>query len=202
MKTKGAKLKAKRGRPVKPNMARTDSGQISRAKNPSDPADKVAREARMKKFKNQGVTAETASTPQAATFMGRLSLMGQQGGGISSDQYEALVRFSLDRESYMKSVMAPDSLVRTGEGGPSSIDEESDTESRLRIKKRYGAARDAIQAAQNENRMANLWAAVEHIVIKDLDFSHMIGDLRLVGNALHRHYQGLDRKAQIRQLCA
>lgn len=197
MTSKASKLRAKRaqrvGRPIKEGVARTDSGQISRAKNPGDPADKVAREARMRIF---GVDAEVASTPQAATFVGRLSLMGQQGGGISSDQYEALVRFSLDRESYMKSVMVPDSLVRAGEGGPSSIDEEADTESRLRIKKRYGGARDAIQAAQNENRMANLWAAVEHILIKDMNFSHMIGDLRLVGNALHRHYQGLDRKRE------
>lgn len=197
MTSKASRLRTKRanrvGRPIKEGVARTDSGQISRAKNPGDPADKVAREARMRIF---GVDAEVASTPQAATFVGRLSLMGQQGGGISSDQYEALIRFSMDRESYMKAIMAPDSLVNVGEGGPSSYDEEADAESRNRAKRRYTSARDAIQAAQNENRMANLWAAVEHILIKDMNFSHMIGDLRLVGNALHRHYQGLDRKRE------
>lgn len=197
MTSKASKLRLKRkqrvGRPIKEGVARTDSGHISRAKEPGDPADKVAREARMRIF---GVEAEVASTPEAASFMGRLSLLGQKGGGISRDQYEALIRFSMDRESYMKSIMAPDSLVNVGDGGPSSFDEQADAESRARAKRRYMKARDAIQAAQNENRTVNLWAAIEHIVIKNMNFSHMIGDLRLVGNALHRHYQGLDRRRE------
>lgn len=197
MTSKSAKLRnhriKQRGRPIKADVARTDSGRISRSQNPSEPADKVAREARMKIF---GVDASIASTPQAATFMGRLSLLGQQGGGISTDQYDALVRFSMDRESYMRSIMAPDSLVVAGAGGRTSIDDEEDAESRLRCKRRYDAARLAIQAAQNEHRSSNLWAVVDFIIIKNLDFSHMIGDLRLVGNALHRHYQGLDRKRE------
>jgi len=188
-----SKRNAQRGRPIKQGVGRTDTGRISRSKEPSEPADKVAREARMKIF---GIDPDVASTPQAATFMGRLSLLGQQGGGISTDQYDALVRFSMDRESYMRSIMAPDSLAVAGAGGRSSIDEDEDTESRQRCKRRYDAARTAIQNAQNENRGNNLWAAVDFIVIKNLDFSHMIGDLRLVGNALNRHYQGLDRKRE------
>jgi hypothetical protein len=195
MSSRAAKLRSKRkaqiGRPLKQGVARTDSGQISRAQNPAEPSDKVAREARMRIF---GVSEAVASTPQAATFMGRLSLLGQAGGGISVDQYDALVRFSMDRESYMRAIQAPDSLVNVGEGGRSTSDEEADAEARIRSKRRYLAAREAIQAAQNENRTSNLWAAVEHIVIKNMDFSHMIGDLRLVGNALDRHYRGLDRQ--------
>lgn len=181
------------GRPIREGVARTDSGQISRAKNPAEAPDKVAKEARMRIF---GVDESVASTAEASSFMGRLSLLGPKGGGISRDQYDALVRFSMERESYMKAIMAPDSLVNVGEGGPSSFDEQADAESRNRAKRRYLSARDAIQAAQNENRTVNLWAAVEHIVIKNMNFSHMIGDLRLVGNALHRHYQGLDRKRE------
>lgn len=197
MTSKSAKLRnhrnRQRGRPVKEGVARTDSGQISRSTKHTDPADKVAREARMRIF---GIDPDVASTPQAATFMGRLSLMGQQGGGISVDQYDALVRFSMDRESYMKAILAPDSLVNTGSGGRTSFDEQEDEESRLRAKRRFMGARKAIQDAQNENRCSNLWATVEFIVIKNLDFSHMIGDLRIVGNALHRHYRGLDQRRE------
>ena len=47
MTSKASKLRLKRkqrvGRPIKEGVARTDSGHISRAKDPGDPADKVAR---------------------------------------------------------------------------------------------------------------------------------------------------------------
>ena len=198
MASRAAKLKAKRerqkGRPLKEGVARTDSGAISRSRRPADPADKVAREARMKHF---GVTAKDASTAEAATVMGRWSLLGQEGGGISADQYEALNRFSVAREHYLISIQAPDSLKSKGSPGRATIDEIQDAESKARLKRQYESARAAIQSAQNEHRNANLWAAVQQIIINDADFPHMIGDLRLVGNALMRHYQGLDRKPQI-----
>lgn len=194
MSSRAEKLRSKRdrqrGRPIKEGVARTDSGRVSRSRKPADPADKVARDARMKIF---GVTAKHASTSEASTFMGRLSLLGTQGGGISVDQYEALKRFADDRERYMMSVEAPDSLRSKGGGGMPSMDDQQDAEWKTRIKRVYLAARDAIQRHQNENPGANLWAAVQFIVIDNLDFSHMIGDLRLLGNALQRHYQGLDR---------
>jgi hypothetical protein len=197
MSSRAAKLKAhraKRGRPLKEDVARTDSGAISRSKHPAESADKVAREARMRHF---GIAAKHASTAEASTVMGRLSLLGQEGGGISVDQYEALKRYATTREHYMISIMAPDSLRSKGNSGPSSFDELRDTETKARLKRQYDSARSAIQSAQNEHRNSNLWAAVQQIVINDMDFAYMIGDLRLVGNALLRHYQGLDRKAQI-----
>lgn len=199
MTSKAEKLRRKRGRPVKPDMARTDAGRISRAKEPAEPSDKVAREARMKIF---GVCAEDASTAEAATVIGRWSIIGVKGGGISRDQYEALTRFAIGREQYMGSIQAPDSLRSKGGAGSSSLDEVQDAESKGRIKRRYLAARKAIQDAQNECPGSNLWAVLQYIVIDNMDFSNMIGDTRILGNALHRHYQGIDRKVQIRQLCA
>ena len=191
MASKAERLNRKRaGRKLRANVARTDTGRISRAAGPGEAPDKVARDARMKIL---GVDAEHASKPEAATFIGRLSLLGTAGGGISPDQYEALTRFALCREQYMLSINAPDSLLRKGQGGASGHD---DPESKARIKARYFAAREAIQRAQNENPGSNLWAVVQHIIVSDLDFSYMIGDLRIVGNALVRHYQGLDRASK------
>jgi len=191
MASKAQKLNRKRaGRKIKAGVARTDSGQISRAKVPGEAPDKVARDARIKMF---GVDAKDASTAQAATFMGRLSLMGTQGGGISADQYEALVRFAACREQYMLSINAPDSLLTKGQGGASG---EDDAEHKARLKARYFSARAAIQQAQDEHPGSNLWAVVQFVVIDNQDLSYMIGDLRIVGNALMRHYQGLDRRRE------
>lgn len=191
MASKAQKLNRKRaGRKLKAGVARTDSGHISRAKIPGEAPDKVAREARIKMF---GVDAKDASTAQAATFMGRLSLLGTAGGGISPDQYEALARFAACREQYMLSINAPDSLLSKGPGGASG---EDDAEHKARIKTRYFSARAAIQQAQNEHPGSNLWAVVQFIVIDDQNLSYMIGDLRIVGNALMRHYQGLDRRRE------
>lgn len=149
-----------------------------------------------------GVAAKHASTAEASTVMGRLSLLGQEGGGISVDQYEALKRYSTTREHYMISIMAPDSLRSKDAPARATFDEMQDAEAKARLKRQYDTARAAIQNAQNEHRNANLWAAVQQIVVNDADFPYMIGDLRLVGNALMRHYQGLDRKAQIRHFPA
>lgn len=174
---------------MKEGVARTDGGRISRAQNPAEPPDRVAREARMRLF---DVPANDASKGEAATVMGRWSLLGQEGGGISQDQYEALKRFSNDRERYMMSVEAPDSL-RSREGGGSGSGDEGWKAS---AKRAYFSAREAIQRKQNESPGSNLWSVVQFVVIEDLHFPHMIGDLRLVGNSLHRHYQGLDRMAK------
>lgn len=191
MASKAARLNRKRaGRKLKAGVARTDSGAISRAKAPGEAPDKLARDARMKMF---GVDAKDASTAQAATVMGRLSLLGTAGGGISPDQYEALERFSACREQYMLSINAPDSLLSKGHGGSTGFD---DAEHKAKVKSRYFAARAAIQRAQNEHPGSNLWAVVQFVVIDNQDLSYMIGDLRIVGNALVRHYQGLDRRRE------
>jgi len=45
-----------------------------------------------------------------------------------------------------------------------------------------------LQEAQFDNRAANLGAALQYLVIDDLELPHMIGTLRLALNALHRHF--------------
>ena len=203
MASKSAKLKAKRerqkGRPLKEGVARTDSGAISRSKRPADPADKVAREARMRHF---GVTAKDASTAEASTAIGRWALLGTKGGGISQEQYEALTRFTTTREHYLLSMQVPDSLRSKGSPGRSTFDEQRDTDRAVSLKKQYDGAMAAIKAAQIEHRNANLFAALQYVVVGNCDFPHMIGDVRIVGNVLHRLFQGLDRKAQITDIRA
>lgn len=192
MASKAEKLRRKRGRPLKEGVGRTDSGRISRATGEQDPVDKVAKEARMKMY---GIAKDVAGSPEAATVVGRLYLLGQRGGGISLEQYNGLCQYRDGREQYLKAIQAPDSLASKSSSGPTRSEDE-DAEARAKAKARYMSARRAIQDCQNENPGRNMWAAVDYLVIKDLDFSYMIGDLRLVGNALARHY-GFDRVSKI-----
>jgi len=59
----------------------------------------------------------------------------------------------------------------------------------LDTKEVYADCRKAIQAAQNENRGANLWAALDICIINDQWMHHMTGDVRILCNALARFFR-------------
>lgn len=174
-----------RGRKCKQGVPRAESGRISRAANAEPAADTVAKETRMRLF---GVTKEQASDPAVNSVIGRLMLSGE----ISHEQYEALNRFICSHETYMKAIQAPDSLKVPGTGTRTS-DEEADTEWRLSVERRYKEARRAIRDQQNYCR-GNLYAAIDYLGFRNEHHPHMVGDLRLVGNVLHRHY-GMSKAA-------
>lgn len=175
----------RRGRPCKVGVPRNDNGRISRAENPDPPADVIAKETRMRLF---GLSKEQAGQPHANTAIGRLMLSGE----ISNDQFDALDRFIKSHETYMKAIQAPDSLKVPGSGGRAP-DEDADTEWRLSVERRYKEARKAVRDAQNYCN-GNLYAAIDYLGFRNEFHEHMIGDLRLVGNVLIRHY-GLCRAA-------
>lgn len=180
------KKRAKRGRPLKENVNRTDTGQISRAATHEDSPFKVAKETRMRLF---GLSSDDAGQPEANSVIGRLKLSGE----ISHEQYEALDRFICSHQSYMKVINAPDSLAVPGAMARSARDEESEIEWRLSVERRYKDARRAIRDAQNYCN-GNLYAAIDYLGFRNEYHPHMVGDLRLVGNVLTRHY-GLCRAA-------
>jgi len=57
-----------------------------------------------------------------------------------------------------------------------------------RAKQAYTDARKAIDEAQAETRNGNIYAAVQFMLENDQFFPHMLGDIRLACNALHRHF--------------
>lgn len=178
--SRAERLKRKRGRPCKVDVARTDSGRISRAANNDDPsAYTTAQETRMRLF---SISKQDASQPEANSVIGRLKLSGE----ISTDQYEALDRLVCSHQSYMKAIQAPDSLKVPG-AASSAGSEEADQEWRLKAEKKYKDARKAIRDAQNHCN-GNLYAAIDYLGFRDEFHAHMIGDIRLVGNVLIRHY--------------
>jgi len=181
--TKAAKIKAKRGRPKKEGVLRTPSGQISRAKEP--PA-KVAQLARMRIF---GMSASEALSELAGDNLGRLHMAWKRdkAEGISTSQYDAAERY---REVYNDKRKAECSAGayydNVGSIGASDPDEYEAWVKRA--KQAYTDARKAIDEAQAETRNGNLYAAVQFMLENDQFFPHMLGDIRLACNALHRHF--------------
>lgn len=182
--SKAERLRRRRGRPIKEDVARTDSGRISRAANYNEAPDKVAKDARMRLH---GVSKEDCAQPEAGTVIGRMKL----SGALSKAQYDSLVRYSMTRERHMLAIGAPDSL-RTRSGGVMNV---ASDESDIGATEAWANVRRVVSEAQLQSN-GNLVAALNYMVTRDEYYAHMTGDLRVVSNALVRHY-GIDAREQI-----
>lgn len=174
-----------RGRKLKPDVDRTPSGRISRAK-PKEPADKLALETRARML---NITKEQAKDQRAETFVGVLAIRGTKMDGISDPQFKALQRYSSLRADMLRAIGAP-GAGHAGEGpgtGGTEISEAYEKWCKT-VRAGYAECQKAIYRAQDENRKENLWGALDLCVHQDRHLSHMIGPLRLVANALSNHF--------------
>lgn len=166
--------------------AREPSGRVSRSGIDHGAADVVALDARRR---HTGLPTEKAKDQKAATFIGYLNLIGPRDG-ISDEQYEAATNFMGLYVSYLRSIKAPGVMLEGEASGPPNdfISQEYE-DWVLDTKEVYTNCRKAIQEAQNENRGANLWAALDLIIVRDERMFHLIGDLRLLCNALCKFFR-------------
>lgn len=185
--TKGRRRKSGKREPGG-KLSRKPADVAARANDAYDRAERdalsVGIEARLRVH---GVAPGSAIDPMAGSFIGRLCLQRV----ITSQQYDAAMRWLEDSRLYSIAVGAPHA--------PGAVDpnrthgRESGYENvarTLHITARHDAAREAVQELQNELRgTANLWAALNYIVRRDEELYHMVGDFRLVANALVRHYK-------------
>jgi hypothetical protein len=187
-------LSKKRGRPKKINVIREPNGRVSRKH--QEPPSKLALEARARMM---GVSMEAAEDPQTAEWIGKLhrryqdwrrgaaSSECQPSMSISSTQYDAIKSYRLLRNDYLKAIQAPGAVY---DGGGRGLGDEDAANTWARyMTSKYDAARKAIQEAQNGSCF-NLWAALDHCVIQEQQMPHMIGDLRVLANALATHFNG------------
>ena len=191
-------LSRKRGRPKAKNVIREPNGRISRAK---EPPSKLALEARARMT---GLSIERAHDQQAGQWLGRLHMTYQTWHrqdrskdnpqppmSISTGQYHALLSFQTMHNNYLKAVGAPGAIY---DGGGQGLGDEDAAETWARFtKQKYEGARHVIQEAQN-GCPGNLWAALDHCVIQEQQMPHMIGDLRVLANALVVHFSGKGRR--------
>lgn len=162
-------------------VAREPSGRISRAA----PADVVALDARRRHL---GLTKEQAKDQKAGSFIGYLNLLGPSDG-LSDDQHEAAINYLRLRESYLRAIRAPGRVIDGDAGTPSDDVTPAYEEWVGDTKEAYTDCRLAIQRAQDESRGANLWAALDICIVQDQHMHHMVGDLRVVCNALARFFR-------------
>lgn len=161
-------------------VAREPNGRVSRAA----PADVVALDARRRHL---GLTKEQAKDQKAGSFIGYLSLIGPRDG-LSGSQYEAATNYLALRQAYLRAINAPGRVIDGVSTAAPDITEAYE-EWVANTKEVYADCRKAIEEAQNENRRANLWAALDLCIHQDQTVHHMIGDLRIVCNALARFFR-------------
>lgn len=185
--TVGAKRRhKKRGRPCKADVDRTESGQISRSKNPGEAPDVLARRKRVEMYglhmndNQRDDLLKNAGIQLMGTVIGRMRLSNE----ISDVQFRALQRYGELAERYKAIMMVPDSLKKRTGGGVMTIpDDESEVATR-------GKWRDVTRAITDANtyHTGNLLSALNFMVVRDEFHEHMVGDLRVSANALVRYY--------------
>lgn len=182
-----------KGRKRNVNVKRTPSGRAARAG--AVPANMEAILLRMKMF---GLSEKDARDQKAATFIGRMNLMDKKAL-ISDAQYDAAQAYLELRNKYMRAISAPDASKQSG-GATAGMTSEEHSSWCQSQKAKYDAAIEAVRAEQglHENRGANMYAALDYIVVRDEQHWHMVGDVRLALNALAHHF-GLQSRSKIKE---
>jgi hypothetical protein len=186
--------KSKSGRKKVAGVTRTPSGRRSRAAS----AQQENAEPILTRMRLFGLSEKDARDQKAATFIGRLQLTKV----INQAQYDAAVEFLAVNESYHRAIKAPEALRSSSGGGDQGESEQYTRWCRTAIE-RYDAALASVRQEQNlhRNRGANLYAALNYVVTRDEQLWHMVGDTRLVLNALAHHF-GIVRKVFVASVAA
>jgi hypothetical protein len=129
----------------------------------------------------------------AGSYVGRLCLNGE----VTQTQYDAALTYLSERRDFHMAVGAPkedataiDLNAVHGRSGAENVERD-----RL-AKAQWEATRKAIAAKQEEEGLeANLWAALDLCLHRDMELPHMVPDLRSVLNALVRRYRLVSREA-------
>ena len=183
---------ARAGRKRKPGVKRVN-GRISQrkddviARKTETEADvtATAREARTRVF---GVDALDTMNPDTATVVGRL----KRAKVINAGQLKAAYRYEACVMAFRSAIAAPSARSNADLGGGSAAEYlGSEVERHQRAIARYEGASRAVldENALHKHRGSNFPAALDAIVMRDVDVIHMHGDLRLALNAL-AHYFG------------
>lgn len=187
----------KRGRKKVENVAREPNGRICRSS--SDPADRVALEARARHLglivnNDTKYTAlvDAVKDQRLSTFIGRLGKLGERrpADGISKAQEDAANDYLALYQRFQRAVKAPGALY-----DPGLVFIPDDTEGSEAYRKwcdatidRFEAAKRALQDKQNYSR-GNILAAVDLCVIRDEEHWHLVGSLREGLNALAHFFR-------------
>lgn len=172
---------AKPGRKRRQGVRRTPSGRVSRAGVPAA-AEHVAQvEVRMRQH---GLSREQAMDQKAGSVVGRWRLKGL----LSEAQYLAGQEFLRLYDGFKRAVKAPDALTRGGELGIGDRASGAYAGWCQDAIAAYEAAYDSVLRANGAQRRYNCPAALDLVLVRDNDFEHLRGDLKVALAALVRHF--------------
>jgi hypothetical protein len=133
-----------------------------------------------------GIEPAETRNQMAGSFIGRLCLQRT----ISRAQYDAAMEFLDANDQYQWAMGSPRSpgAVNLNAIRGAAASKENIPAAR-QATNRYELALKAVTEKQIELRgTANLYAALQYLVIEDKPLEHMVGDLRTALNALAKHY--------------
>lgn len=139
-------------------------------------------------MRHTGLSAGQAKDQKAGTFIGRLNILGPQDG-LSNRQYDAAINYLSLRNAYQRAIQAPGAVMDGIPGASSDDVSDAYMEWVNDTKEAFFSCRNAIIEAQNSNRGSNLYAALDYCVVRDEAHEYMLGDLRIVCNALANHFR-------------
>ncbi|BBL53850.1 hypothetical protein MF1_11080 [Bartonella quintana] len=179
------KIRKKRGRPRITGKPREPNGRISRSKRPHKAPPQSMIEMRAKHF---GLSIEEAKNPLSGSYIGRLCLLGYKQGstGISKEQYDTAQRYLQIRNDYLCAKGLPSGYY--DDFTHASSDEKAQKQWVRRATDHYEEMQEAIKEAQQLHRQYNFHAALQYLVVEDQSLSYLVCSLRLVLDALHKHF--------------
>lgn len=180
-----------KGRPRKTGVKRTKSGRISQAAGDyAENLDPI--QTRMRLY---GLSEKDARDQKAATYIGRLYLTGELGKRPHSDaMWDAAQEYLRVYEAFQRAVKSPDAL-RSGAGGGDQGESDNYAGWCQSAIERHENAVKAVRREQELHRGANMWAALDYIIVRNEQHPYMVGDARLALNCLAHHF-GLMGKAR------
>lgn len=140
-----------------------------------------------------GINPGQLRDTDAGSFVGRLRITGE----ISMQQCEAAKEYLRIYEDMQMAVGGPKPSGAIDLNATKGMPGAENVERTIKARADWEAALKALQDRQNELRGgASLIAALDHCVLRDGEFPHMVGWLREGLNALARHFKiGDKRKA-------
>jgi hypothetical protein len=134
------------------------------------------------------VSMNEAGRPNAGTLHGIMCLRGE----ITRDQWDAAEWYIGKRTAWLRAIEA--SERQTGSAIAGEFDEEEYATWCAKARETWAAIQACIQLSMAEQR-APLAAALDVLLLREHYVIDLVGDLRLVLNAIHRRFLQAARKA-------
>ncbi|GGE36254.1 hypothetical protein GCM10007276_12170 [Agaricicola taiwanensis] len=144
------------------------------------------------RMRHHGVDWDKARDPLLGTFVGRLAQLGVIGGGISMEQYRAAQLYLETLDAWHRATGAPQNFNQPRPEGEGNGDWEAFVRS---AKQQYAAMREALADLQVTGRTPAPIAALDVLVVRNVEHWPLVGDLRIALNALKRHFIDGQKKA-------